>query len=458
MHDVAAPLELPDATDSAQLRVLIVGGGGRDHALAHALAQSPLLGELHAAPGNAGMARIATCHPVRFDDRAGIVEIARALDVDLAIVGAEDLLVAGLASELEAAGVPCLGPSRAAARLEGSKIFAKELMERGGVPTPPWEACSDVEQAYAAIDRLGGAVAVKADGLAAGLGAFVCPTPALARAAVDALMVERRFGASGDRVVVERLVQGDEVSVMAVVDGTHVVPLPAARDYKRLGDGDAGPNTGGMGAHAPSTDIDFDAAADVAHAVIQPIIDQLAVDGTPFRGVVYAGVMLTDSGPQVLEYNCRFGNPETQALVRVLDADLLDLLHRAAVGSLEGVDDVAVEGAAVAVCIAAEHYPELQLEPVPVRVNGLDRARAVPGVELFYGLGDAVAGTSDAIDAAGGRVITVSAWAEDAATAVERAYAAADLIRLDGRHLRRDIGQPAVAALAERSPAEAAQA
>ncbi|MBC7461347.1 MAG: phosphoribosylamine--glycine ligase [Thermoleophilia bacterium] len=446
MTDDVEPPATPAPPRPAGLRVLIVGGGGRDHALASALARSPMLGELHVAPGNAGIARIATCHPVRLEDRAALVEIAQGLDLDFAIVGAEDLLVAGLASELEAAGVPCLGPSRGAARLEGSKVFAKQLMERGNIPTPDWESCTDVASAHAAIERLGGAVAVKADGLAAGMGAFVCPTPALAHAAVDALLVERRFGASGDVVVIERLVAGDEVSVMAVVDGTRVVPLPTARDYKRLGDGDAGPNTGGMGAHAPSTDIAPDDAADLACAVIQPIVDQLAADGTPFRGVVYAGVMLTPDGPQVLEYNCRFGNPETQALVRVLGADLLDLLHRAAVGSLEGIVSVPVEGAAVAVCIAAEHYPDLQLETESVRVTGLDAARAVEGVELHYGLSEPVAGTTDAIDAAGGRVITISAWSADIAVAVERAYAAAALIKLQGRHLRTDIGQPALAA------------
>ena len=443
---MSARVELPaPRPDSHPLRVLVIGGGGRDHALCHALAASPRLGELHAAPGNAGISTIATCHPIALDDHAGIVELARGLDLDLAIVGAEDMLVAGLASDLEAAGVPCLGPSRAAARLEGSKVFAKQLMERGSVPTPPWEQCDSVARAHAAIERLGGAVAVKADGLAAGLGAFVCPTPESAHAAVDVLMVERRFGASGDRIVIEQLVEGHEASVMAIVDGEHVVPLPAARDYKRLGDDDAGPNTGGMGAHAPSTDIAPADAASLAHAVIQPIVDQLRAEGTPFRGVVYAGVMLTATGPQVLEYNARFGNPETQALVRVIDADLLDLLYRAARGSLAGVPDVPVTGAAAAVCIAAEHYPQLQLEPAPVPVSGLDAASGVDGVAVFQGLSTPIDGTTDAVLALGGRVVTISAWAPDLATAVERAYDAASLIELDGRHLRSDIGRAALA-------------
>ncbi len=435
--------------DDAPLTVLVIGGGGRDHALCHAFAASPRLSALHAAPGNAGIATIGTCHPLELDDFDGMLALAHELQPDLVVVGAEDLLVAGLATRFEDAGFLCLGPSRIAATLEGSKLFAKELMERAGVPTPAWRSCDDVESAYRAIEEIGGGggVAVKADGLAAGCGAFVCPTPEAARAAVDRLMVERIFGDSGARVLVEQLIDGDEASVMAIVDGEHVVPLPAARDYKRLGDGDVGPNTGGMGAHAPSTDVGGDEAVELARAVIQPIVDELRAEGTLYRGVIYAGVMLTADGPQVLEYNCRFGNPETQALVRVLgDADLLDLLHRAATGRLDGVDAIVASGAAVAVCVAAEHYPDLQLEPAPVHVAGLDAARQVDGVALFIGLASAGA-TSDEVRALGGRVVTVSAWGEDFSTAVERAYAAADRIRLDGSHLRRDIGQPALVAV-----------
>ncbi|MCW2925167.1 MAG: phosphoribosylamine--glycine ligase, partial [Thermoleophilia bacterium] len=238
MSPSPAPSTTPGPHPVAALRVLMVGGGGRDHALCHAFATSPRLGELHAAPGNAGMAELATCHPdVTLDDLDGLVALADRLAPDLVVVGAEDLLVAGLASRFEAAGHRCVGPSRDAAQLEGSKLFAKQLMERAGVPTPAWRSCEDVESAHRAIAELGGAVAVKADGLAAGCGAFVCPTVEEAHEAVRVLMVERRFGASGARVIVEELVDGEEASVMALVDGEHVVPLPAARDYKRRDDG-----------------------------------------------------------------------------------------------------------------------------------------------------------------------------------------------------------------------------
>lgn len=432
-----------EMNDAPGLRVLLVGAGGRDHALCRTFARSPRLRELHAVPGNAGIADVATCHPsIALDDVDGMVALAIELQPDLVVIGPEDLLVGGLASRIAAAGITCLGPDLDAARLEGSKSFAKQLMERAGVATPPWRACDTPEAARRAVVELGGAVAVKADGLAAGCGAYVCPTPERADAAIDELMVARRFGSSGDRVIVEQLVTGAEASVMALVDGEHVVPLPAARDYKRLHEGDAGPNTGGMGAHAPSFDIDPDEAAQLARATIQPVIDELRAAGTPFRGVVYAGVMLTPDGPSVLEYNCRFGNPETQALVRVLEdgTDLLDLLHRAATGRLAGVDAVHAHGAAVAVCVAAANYPELQLEPAPVTVTGMADAAAVPGVEVFYGFGSELVDDGAGFRAAGGRVVTISGWGEDLTTAVARAYEAVDAISMPDLQVRRDIG------------------
>jgi phosphoribosylamine--glycine ligase len=441
------------------LRVLLLGGGGRDHALAWACARSPRCGELHAAPGNPGIARIATCYEhIAPNNVDALVATAISIQPDLVIIGAEDLLVDGVADRIRAAGIAVFGPSAGAARLEGSKAFAKELMRTAGVPTPRSLTCASPAEARAAIAKLGGAVAVKTDGLAAGCGAIVCRTAEHAEQAVHDLMERRIFGAAGDQVIVEELVAGHEISVMAITDGVHVVPLPAARDYKRLSDGDAGPNTGGMGAHAPSHDLDAARVADLARCTIQPIVDALAQRGTPFRGVIYAGVMLTDSGYQVLEYNARFGNPETQTLVRVIDADLLDLMARAASGSLVGTGPVAVRGHAVAVCVAAPSYPALQLEPVPVVVRGLDDAGAVPGVVCFYGLGSGAsayrttdAGSSNELTtaeagfmSAGGRVITVSAHAETMAEAIDRAYEAVDHIYVAGGHHRTDIGAVAM--------------
>ena len=437
------------AQGAEPVRVLIVGGGGRDHALAWALAQSPRCAELHAAPGNPGMARIATCHPhIAPDDIDAMVALAQRLEIDLVVVGAEDLLVAGISSRLHEAGIACFGPSQAAAQLEGSKTFAKQLMDDAGVPTADWVSCETPEEAYRAIARFGGAVAVKTDGLAAGCGAFVCRSAEHAEQVVHDMMVRRLFGAAGDRIIVEALITGREVSVMAFTDGTHVVPLPAARDYKRLADHDMGPNTGGMGAHAPSHDIDEATVSELAVATITPIVRALAVQGTPFRGVIYAGVMLTDDGYRVLEYNCRFGNPETQALVRVADTDLLEVMYQTAVGGLAGVSPIRAHGYAAAVCIAAPNYPQMQLEPEAIQVRGITAAEAVPGVVCFMSLGqpiDASSDSRDAMMAMGGRVVTVSAHADSMEVAIRNAYQAVDMIDLPGGHWRSDIGSPALA-------------
>jgi phosphoribosylamine--glycine ligase len=432
---------------TAPLTVLIVGAGGRDHALAWKLAQSPRCAAIHAAPGNAGIAKVGTCHAdVAFTDVEALLELAQRIEADLVVVGAEDLLVAGMADRFLDVGIPVLGPTAAAARIEGSKAFAKGLMDDLGVPTPPWQTFTDAASAHAAIDSAvfvgrGVGVAVKADGLAAGRGAFVCHTAEEAHEAVDSLMVDEVFGASGDRVLIEQLVAGREVSVMVATDGVHVVPLPSARDYKRLGDGDTGPNTGGMGAHAPITDVSADEMARLADIAVRPVVTELARRGTPFRGNINAGVMLTEDGPQVLEYNCRFGNPETQALVRILDADLLDLLARVAAGALEPTQAVPrSRGCAVAVCVATEHYPTLELEPAPVVVTGLEAAeQSAPGVVVFTGMADAVPGTTDTLRAAGGRVATVTAHADTFEAARDAAYAAAAHIDVPGAQLRRDV-------------------
>ena len=435
---------------TAPLQVLLVGAGGRDHALAWKLAQSPRCGALHAAPGNAGIARVGTCHDVAMTDFDGLVELALALQIDLVVIGAEDLLIAGLADRFLAAGVPTLGPTAEAARIEGSKVFAKGMMNQLGIPTPPWASYTDVKAARAAIDAADFAgdagVAVKADGLAAGRGAFVCQTRDEAHAAIEALMVDEVFGASGNEVLIESLIAGNEVSVMVATDGRHMVSLPSARDYKRLGDGDTGPNTGGMGAHAPCDDTSSDELHELAELAVRPIIDELARRGTPFRGVMYAGVMRTADGPQVLEYNCRFGNPETQALVRVMDVDLLDLLARAATGTLDAATPaVQAQGAAVAVCVASANYPQLEVEREPFLAHGLQAAETsgtgAPGsVVVFTGFGHDEPGTTDTLRAAGGRVATVTAQAATLDEARALAYFAVATIDVPGAQVRADIG------------------
>src|SRR5919204_6754787 len=319
------------------MKVLLLGSGGREHALAWRLAQSSLLEELHAAPGNPGIAKLGDCHPVRAEDAEAVVELARALAVDLVVVGPEAPLVAGIADELRHGGIAVFGPGAAAARIEGSKSFAKDVMRAAGV----------AHARPLAVARP--PCVVKADGLAAGKGVHVCRSDEELDAAL------RATAAIGGPVVIEELLEGEEVSVFAITDGTRTIALPAAQDFKRIGDGDTGPNTGGMGAYAP---VDWVEPEELVDAVHRPVLEQLAARGTPFLGVLYAGLMLTEQGPRVLEFNCRFGDPETQSVVALLDDDLLGALAAAAGGDLRGVELRAGERAAVTVVLAAGSYPE----------------------------------------------------------------------------------------------------
>jgi phosphoribosylamine---glycine ligase len=349
--------------------------------------------------------------------------------VDLVVVGPEAPLVAGLADECAAAGVACFGPSAAAARLEGSKAFAKEVMAAAGIPTAGYEVATDVEQGLAAVGRY--PVVIKADGLAAGKGVVIAADEAEARAALEAMLVERRFGDAP--VVVEEFLEGAELSLLAICDGEQALPLAPARDFKRIGEGDTGPNTGGMGSYSPVPEVDESLVDRIRAEVHQPVVDELARRGTPFHGVLYAGLMLTASGPQVLEFNVRFGDPETQAVLPRLRSDLLDLLQRATrPGGLAGASLEWDARAAVTVVLASRGYPASSSSGDPIA--GLDR---VPeGVEVTH------AGTAErdgAVVTAGGRVLSVTGLGDDMAAARERAYAAADMVAFDGRQLRRDI-------------------
>jgi phosphoribosylamine---glycine ligase len=423
------------------MRVLLVGSGGREHALAWALSRSPLLGDLHAAPGNPGIGTLAALHDVQLSDLEALTDLAQMLRPDLVVVGPEAPLVAGLADRLENAGLTVFGPGAAAARIEGSKLFAKDVMDAAMVPTGRFSMCDTLAAAQLAIAEADGRVVVKADGLAAGKGVTVCRTAAEAEAAVRECLIDRRFGSAGSRVLVEELLEGPEVSLLALVDGETVLPLSPARDHKRLLDGDAGPNTGGMGCFSPVPDVLPALAEEIVQTVHRPVVNELARRGAPFRGCLYAGLMLTADGPRVIEFNCRFGDPETQAIVPRLEGDLLEALHRAATGSLAGCDLGVGDRACVSIVLAARGYPDAPEPGAPI--VGIEDAEELAGVTVFH----AGTGFRDGrLSVAGGRVLNVSALGDDLAGARRQAYLAADRIRFEGMQLRHDIAAPAAAA------------
>jgi phosphoribosylamine--glycine ligase len=396
------------------VKVLLVGSGGREHALAWKLAQ-PGDVELHAAPGNPGIAALGDCHPVRAEDGEALLGLARSLGVRLAVIGPEAPLVAGVADELRHAGIAVFGPGRGAARIEGSKSFAKDVMRAAGVPTAE------------TLPVARPPCVVKVDGLAAGKGVFVC------RDAGELDAGLRAAAAFGGTLVIEELLEGEEVSVFALSDGRTVVPLAPAQDFKRVGDGDAGPNTGGMGSYSPVPRLAGGAADELVELVHRPVVAELARRGAPFVGVLFAGLMLTDAGPRVLEFNCRFGDPETQSIVPRLDGDLLGALAAAAGGDLAGVELSAGEGAAVTVVLAAGAYPERGDHGAVI--TGVEEAEAA-GALVFHA-GTALHGTELVTN--GGRILDVTATGATIAAARERAYAACGRIRFAGARYRSDI-------------------
>jgi phosphoribosylamine--glycine ligase len=396
------------------VKVLLVGSGGREHAMAWKLAQSPLLAALHAAPGNPGIAALGLCHPVRADDPESLLDLARSLAIDLAVIGPEVPLVAGVGDVLRRGGIAVFGPSAAAAAIEGSKAFAKEVMQAAGVPTA----------ATLAIARP--PCVVKADGLAAGKGVVVCRT----RADLEAGLAE--VSAFGGPLVIEELLEGPEVSLLALCDGRSAVPLAVARDYKRAYDGDEGPNTGGMGTFAPVPGFDADAVEELLGLVHRPVLAELARRGTPFVGCLFAGLMLTADGPRVLEYNCRFGDPETQSLVPLVDGDLLEALAAAASGELTGVS-LTSRGAAVTVVLAARDYPASGDVGSPI--DGI--AAAEERGALVFHAGTAL--RAGRLVTNGGRVLGVVGRGDTVADARSAAYAGAGLISFDGVRYRGDV-------------------
>ncbi len=413
-------------------RALVVGGGGREHALVRALAGSGWT--VIAAPGNPGIAADAEVHAIPMTDHDALVALATAEAVDLVVVGPEAPLVAGLADDLRAAGVAVLGPSRAAAQLEGSKAFAKEIMLAAGVPTGRSATVTDVEDGLRAVAEFGLPVAVKADGLAAGKGVVIAHSAAEAGAALEAMLDQGVFGDAGRTVVVEEGLVGPEVSLLAISDGAAVARFPAARDYKPIGEGNTGPNTGGMGSVSPVPDIPDHLADMLVDDVHRPVIAEMARRGIPFSGVLYAGIMMTPAGPRVLEFNVRYGDPETQALLPRVAGDLGATLLAAASGGLTDGPVAVTDGASVAVVLAAANYPgDPRTGDV---ITGMDDARAT-GAEVFQA-GTALNANGDVVTASG-RVLAVQARGATVEVARERAYAGADLIHFEGQQMRRDI-------------------
>jgi phosphoribosylamine---glycine ligase len=418
------------------MRVLVVGGGAREHALCWKLRQSPLLTELYCAPGNPGIAALADRVPLAPEEVQRLADFATELRIDLTVVGPELPLTLGIADEFANRGLPIFGPTQRAAELEGSKVFAKQFMERHGIPTAPFEVVHDAAAARAAAGRFGYPVVLKADGLAAGKGVLIVQDASELGDALHALFEERQFGASADRVVVEAFLTGEEVSFMALCDGERVLPLATARDYKRIGDGDTGPNTGGMGAHSPAGGLSAEAAADAVETILRPVVAGLAAEGRPFTGVLYAGLMLSPEGPRVLEFNARFGDPEAQVLMLRLEDDLLPILAAGAAGRFEARRLSFRREVAACVVLASPGYPGRPTQGETIR--GLDRAAALPGVEIFHA-GTAV--TDSELVSAGGRVLSVCALDPDLAGALKKAYAAVAEVDWPGKVYRHDIGR-----------------
>jgi phosphoribosylamine---glycine ligase len=423
------------------MKVLIVGGGGREHALAWKAIQSRLISELHVAPGNPGIGRFAWCHPhIKATDVDAQVDLAQKLKADLVIIGPDDALALGLVDRLKEAGIAAFGPTREAAKLEWSKEFAKEIMTRAGVPTAAYGSFSDYDVALEYVRLQGAPIVIKADGLALGKGVSVCHTLEEAEAALKAVMLDGAFGAAGARVVVEEYMEGQEVSVLAFSDGRTVRQLVAAQDHKPVGEGDTGPNTGGMGTYAPVPAYTPEIARFVQKRILEPVVAAMANRRTPFVGCLFAGLMLTADGPKVVEFNARFGDPETQVVLPLLQNDLLEVMQACIEGRLAEIDlFFAADAAAANIVLASAGYPGAYLKGFPI--SGLEEADEL-GVTIFH------AGTAFTEDGelvtAGGRVLGVMAVGTDLRTALDHAYAGAETVQFEGKQYRHDIGWRAI--------------
>ncbi len=416
------------------MNILLVGSGGREHALAWGLSASPILTKLYCAPGNAGIAEVAECVPIPATDFAALVEFAKSRQIDFAVIAADAQLVGGLWDQFEAAGIRALGPSKAAAVLEGSKGFVKDLCTEIGIPTAAYRRFRDPAAAKSFADTIGFPVVIKADGLAAGKGVLIAASKPESDRAID-FMFEGGFGDSGHEIVVEEFMEGEEASFFALSDGKTVIPLAGAQDHKRVGDGDIGPNTGGMGAYSPAPVLTPALEAQAMDIFVRPTVEAFARKGLSYMGVLYLGLMITKNGPKLVEYNCRFGDPEAQVLIPRLKGDLLTALLAARDGLLSGFDLRWKDEAALTVVMASKGYPGAYEKGH--EIFGLDAAASLPGITLFH------AGTEKRdgkIVAVGGRVLNVTATGRDVAEAQARAYDAVSRIHWEGSFHRRDIG------------------
>lgn len=426
------------------MKVLVIGSGGREHALAWKLAQSPKITRVLVAPGNAGTAREPLVENVAVTDIPGLVELAQREQVHFTVVGPEAPLAAGVVDAFRAANLPIFGPTQGAAQLESSKDFAKRFLRRHGIPTAKYQTFSDPADAHAYIDREGAPIVIKADGLAAGKGVVVAMTPDEAHAAVDMMLVENRMGVNyGDasaRVVIEEFMRGEEASFIVMADGRHALALATSQDHKRLGDDDEGPNTGGMGAYSPAPVVTPEVHARVMREIIDPALAGMSADGLPYTGFLYAGLMIDDAGqPRVVEFNCRMGDPETQPILMRLKTDLADLIEAAIAGRLDQVEAEWDRRVALGVVLAAQGYPESPRKGDPI--SGLPES-PMEDAHVFH------AGTTErdgAVVTSGGRVLCATALGDNVRSAQKRAYELADSIVFAGRQFRRDIGHRAVA-------------
>jgi phosphoribosylamine---glycine ligase len=417
------------------MRILVVGSGGREHSLCWAISASPLCEKLVCAPGNPGIAALAECVAVGAEDIAGIVALAQREAIDFVVVGPEAPLVAGLVDRLAQAGIPAFGPVAAAAQLEGSKGFMKDFCARHAIPTAAYRRFTDADAARAYIRERGAPIVVKADGLAAGKGVVVAATLDEALAAIDESMVAGRFGKAGSEVVVEEFLDGEEASFFALCDGTHALSFGAAQDHKRVGDGDTGPNTGGMGAYSPTKLIDSAMEKRIMDEIVLPTVAGMAKEGAPFKGVLFAGLMIGKTGPKLIEFNVRFGDPECQTLILRLKSDLLPALIASQQGELKRFDLRWRDDTAICVVMAAEGYPNTPKKGTEIK--GLDAASKLDGVTIFHAGTKAV---GEKIVADGGRVLGVCALGATAKDAQAKAYRAVDAIDWPGGFCRRDIG------------------